>query len=132
MNPCNLKLQGFFYVPNFQYLKVRINLKIIVMNRKRRVQSFSTFGLVRTKTYITSRVPKIAFEKVKTIYGNHLHGGQGEVQIDSFGKNSISAHVNKLISEEKRRQFISYLTHGILLFIAIIILGIIMSTPYTI
>ena len=42
------------------------------MNRKRRPQSFSGFGLVRTKTYVTTRKPKIPFEKIKQIYGEEL------------------------------------------------------------
>lgn len=42
------------------------------MNRKRRSQSFSGFGLVRTKTYVANKKPKIAFEKIKEIYGNDL------------------------------------------------------------
>ena len=42
------------------------------MNKKRRHQSFSGFGLVRTKTYVTNRKPKVAFEKIKEIYGDEL------------------------------------------------------------
>ncbi len=34
------------------------------MNKKRRTQGFNGFGLVRTKTYIATREPKVVFEKI--------------------------------------------------------------------
>ena len=39
------------------------------MNRKRRTQGFNGFGLVRTKTYIATRKPKIVFEKLNLFMG---------------------------------------------------------------
>jgi hypothetical protein len=45
------------------------------MNKKRRTQGFNGFGLVRTKTYIATREPKVIFEKIKTLRdlnGSHL------------------------------------------------------------
>lgn len=100
------------------------------MNRKRRIQNFGGFGLVRTKTYTTNRVPKDPFEKIKTIYGNHLHGSHGEIQASSFGKISLSPKVNQLIYKEKARQLSSYIIHGVLILFAFILLIFVMNSSY--
>ena len=42
------------------------------MNKKRRTQGFNGFGLVRTKTYIATREPKVVFEKIKTFKNKSL------------------------------------------------------------
>ena len=43
------------------------------MNKKRRTQGFNGFGLVRTKTYIATREPKVIFEKIKTFYNQPIY-----------------------------------------------------------
>ncbi len=102
------------------------------MNRKRRVQSFSGFGLVRTKTYIATRVPKIPFEKIKTVYGNHLHGSRRKTSVHSFENIRFSPRLNELIYEEKKRQLYSYLAYGFLTLLAVILWVFIMNISYSI
>ena len=78
------------------------------MNKKRRTQGFNGFGLVRTKTYIATREPKVIFEKIKTFYGDHLHGSNGTIKIITNEGNTCTV-VNEFVLKEKRRQFFSYL-----------------------
>ena len=99
------------------------------MNRKRRTQGFNGFGLVRTKTYIAARKPKIVFEKIKSFYGDHFHVSNGTIKINIVEGSTCNV-VTEFVSKEKRRQFFSYLTHGIIAFLSIILLNYIMNIPF--
>jgi|TARA_B110000971_G_scaffold185849_1_gene194258 hypothetical protein len=99
------------------------------MNKKRRTQGFNGFGLVRTKTYIATREPKVVFEKIKTFYGDHLHGSNGTIKINTNEGNTCTV-VNEFVLKEKRRQFFSYVMHGITALLAIILLSFIMNAPF--
>ena len=99
------------------------------MNKKRRTQGFNGFGLVRTETYIATREPKIIFEKIKTLYGDHLHGSNGTIKINT-SEGSTCTVVNEFVLKEKRRQFFSYAMHGIIAVLAIILLSFIMNAPF--
>jgi hypothetical protein len=99
------------------------------MNRKRRTQGFNGFGLVRTKTYIATRKPKIVFEKIKSFYGDHFHDSNGTIKINTNEGNTCTV-VNEFVLKEKRRQFFSYVMHGITALLAIILLSFIMNAQF--
>ena len=99
------------------------------MNKKRRTQGFNGFGLVRTKTYIATRKPKIVFEKIKSFYGDHFHDSNGTIKINTNEGNTCTV-VNEFVLKEKRRQFFSYVMHGITALLAIILLSFIMNAQF--
>ena len=99
------------------------------MNRKRRTQGFNGFGLVRTKTYIATRKPKIVFETIKSFYGDYFPNSNGTIKINIIEGSTCNV-VTKFVLKERRRQFFSYLTHGIIAFLSIILLSYIMNIPF--
>jgi hypothetical protein len=82
------------------------------MNRKRRYQSFSGFGLVRTKTYVVTRKPKIPFEKIKQIYGQELErfasnreSPKKNIKYSKEESKSVKRKVASIIKKQKRAYY---------------------------
>tara|TARA_R110001632_G_scaffold114733_4_gene226167 strand:- start:32515 stop:32829 length:315 start_codon:yes stop_codon:yes gene_type:complete len=82
------------------------------MNRKRRPQNFSGFGLVRTKTYVVTRKPKIPFEKIKQIYGDELERfiskkgtTEKKIQFSKEESKKIKRKVASIIKKQKREYY---------------------------
>tara|TARA_R110001632_G_scaffold6324_5_gene25869 strand:+ start:52552 stop:52866 length:315 start_codon:yes stop_codon:yes gene_type:complete len=99
------------------------------MNKKRRHQSFSGFGLVRTKTYVTNRKPKVAFQKIKEVYGDELERFKSKREIGkeiaSLSKEEtqvIKSKVATLIKKQRIEHSVK-----ITLIYSVIVLSIILS-----
>lgn len=91
------------------------------MNRKRRHQAFSGFGLIRTKTYVTNRKPKIAFKKIKEIYGDELQRMSSNKKA-TFSKDESEKVKRKVASIIKKHQREHYIKMAFIYSIIIVII----------
>ena len=96
------------------------------MNRKRRHQDFSGFGLVRTKTYVTNRKPKIAFKKIKEIYGDELQrmSSNKKAKFSKDESEKVKSKVASIIKKQQREYYMK------MVFIYSIILAIIIMSYF--
>jgi len=99
------------------------------MNRKRRHLAYPGMGYPGGgyKGSIFTRKPKPIFEEIKLVYGAYISAGNEYLDDTHLQRNSFKYDIHTLILNEKKRQLMSYVTHGILVLIAFVLLIFIMN-----
>jgi hypothetical protein len=91
------------------------------MPLQRRSKNFNSASYLGSGSDISvlNRRPQKAFQKIRSVYGEHIVGETGTLDHRAYGnlsqteKQQMKERVRRIIAKEKRRQFYSYLFFGV-------------------
>jgi len=104
------------------------------LQRRTKVYNSSSYIGSGNQAATFNRRPKKAFQKIRTVYGEHIIGETGTLDHTSYGnlspeeKEKARKHVAAIIARQKKRQFNSYLIFGLTCLTGIVSMIIIMNS----
>ena len=103
------------------------------MERRTKVYNSSSYIGSGNQASVFNRRPKKAFQKIRSIYGEHILGETGKLNHTSYGhlsqaeKETIRLRVQRIVEQQKKRQLYAYVWFGVTCLAGLVTMIIVMN-----